>query len=367
MLVSDRTLESVGIVAQVTNAILLTAAESRLFCDGEVEPTTSTVEKLVNVSHEYAPDLIVAVGGGSNMDLAKALVAVLSSKVNVEKLFGFDQVRASGTTLVCLPTTAGTGSEVTHSAVLKSSETCKKAAILSQWIRPDAAIVDPNLALTCPPRVTAESGIDALTHAIEAYLVTSFDQFDEDPRQGLAYEGNHPMTDLYAERAIRLVSSNLSRAVEDPEHLASRSAMALAATLAGAAFSSSGVSLAHALEYPIGSAYRCSHGVGNGLVLPEVMRFWCIQRAARLAKIASLLGVPDADRMPEKESAVAAVEAVKELRRTIGLPTCLSEIGGTAEDIDQLAETAMKLPRLLELSPVSPTLEDLKAILKACL
>ena len=367
LVVSDQVLCGAGIVAQAEVAIQQTSSTMEIFRDGEIEPSIETVGKLIGVANEFQPDLFVAIGGGSNMDLAKAAAAAFSNQCKVESFFGFDQVMGHATKVVCIPTTAGTGSEVTHSAILKKSATGSKAAILSQQIRPAVAIVDPQLTLSCPPQVSAESGIDALTHAIEAYLVRNFFAFSEDFDQGLPYEGNHPLGDMYAEKAIRLIGRHLQRVVDDPENLAARSGMALAATLAGVAFSSCGVSLAHALEYPIGSKYQCSHGVGNGVVLPAVMQYWSHTRQARVAQIADFLGVDQAEEMPAVEAADAAIGWVRELRERIGLPTGLSAVGGNETDIAGLANTAMSLERLVALSPITPTLKDMTGILRASL
>lgn len=216
-------LEEVGLVAHVVAAIKQTEATATLFLDGEVEPSTATVASVVNSASEFQPDLFVALGGGSNMDLAKAAAAAFSHNCCAETLFGYDMVPGPITPLVCLPTTAGTGSEVSHAAVIRNVETGKKASILSQHIRPEVALVDPYLTLSCPAKVTAESGMDALTHAIEAFLVKNFYLFDDDPQQGLAFEGNHPLGDMYAEGAIRLIALSLERATEDPLDLSARS------------------------------------------------------------------------------------------------------------------------------------------------
>ncbi|MAI35757.1 MAG: hypothetical protein CBE00_13700 [Planctomycetaceae bacterium TMED240] len=367
LVVSDQALVKAGIVSQAEVAIQTVGTAFQVFSDGEVEPSTSTVKTLVDAANEFQPDLFVALGGGSNMDLAKAAAATFGGDGDVGALFGFDQAPQRAVKLVCIPTTAGTGSEVTHSAILKESATGKKAAILSQRIRPDVAIVDPQLTISCPQQVTAESGIDALTHAIEAYLVRNFFSFSEDLEHGLPYEGSHPLGDMYAEKAIRLIGRNLKRVIDDPDDLAARSGMALAATLAGAAFSSCGVSLAHALEYPLGATYQCSHGVGNGIVLPGVMQFWSDTRQARLAQIAAFLGVEQAEQMQASEAAQAAIHWVTKVRERIGLPTGLLAVGGKPEDIPGLAAAAMSLQRLLDLSPTTPTLEDLTTILKASL
>ena len=367
LVVSDQVLCEAGIVAQADVAIRQTSSTMEIFRDGEIEPSTETVGKLVGIANEFQPDLFVAVGGGSNMDLAKAAAAAFSNQCEVESFFGFNQIPGNAAKVVCIPTTSGTGSEVTHSAILKKSATGSKAAILSQHIRPDVAIVDPQLTFSCPPRVSAESGIDALTHAIEAYLVRNFFAFSEDFDHGLPYEGNHPLGDMYAEKAIRLIGRHLQRVIDDPEDLAARSGMALAATLAGIAFSSCGGSLAHALEYPIGSKYQCSHGVGNGIVLPGVMQYWSNTRQARVAQIADFLGVHQAGEMPVAEAAEAAIGRVRELREQMGLPTGLAAVGGDEADITGLANTALSLQHLVDLSPLMPTIEDMSGILRASL
>ncbi|MDG2221179.1 MAG: iron-containing alcohol dehydrogenase [Rubripirellula sp.] len=365
LVVTDTVLSEAGIVAQAENVLAKTSADWTLFTEGEVEPSTSTVARVAELANSFQPDLFVAIGGGSNMDLAKAAAASFTHNMDAERMLGFDQVPGPTTPLVCLPTTAGTGSEVTHSAVLKSAATGQKGAILSQYLRPDVAIVDPNLTISCPPKVTAECGFDAITHAIEALLVNRWSNLTEDQNHGLPYEGNHPLGDLFAEKAISLIASNLQRAVGAAESIRSRSGMALAATLAGMAFSSCGVSLAHALEYPLGAKYGCSHGIGNAIVLPAVMRFWIPERETQLARIATLLGVVRADTMPPREAAEAGIQMLEKLRASVQLPSKLSEVGATHADIQGLAENSLKAKRLLDLSPRKANLEDITAMLSA--
>ena len=367
LVVSDPILSEAGIVAQAEVAIQQTNSTVEIFRDGEIEPSTDTVGKLVGIATEFQPDLFVAVGGGSNMDLAKAAAAAFSNQCEVKSLFGFNQILGNSSKVVCIPTTSGTGSEVTHSAILTDSATGNKAAILSQNIRPDVAIVDPQLTFSCPATVSAESGINALSQAIEAYLVRNFFSFSEDFDHGLPYEGNHPLGDLYAEKAIRLIGLNLQRVMDDPENLAARSGMALAATLAGIAFSSCGVSLTHALQYPIGSKYQCRHGAGHGIVLPAVMQYWSDTRQARVAQIADFLGVRRAGEMPTAEAAQAAIAWVRAVRQPMGLPTGLVDVGGDESDIPGLANRAMSWQHLVDLSPLTPTLEDMNGILRASL
>ena len=353
-IITDPMLESLGIVDRVKQAL---NAEVEVFAGGEVEPSTEAVARCAEIARGYGPDTTLAIGGGSNMDLAKLTCATLSSGRDPETLLGFDEVPGSIGSLVCVPTTAGTGSEVSHSAVIRNSSSGKKGAALSQYLRPQVAIVDPELTLSCPKKLTAESGIDALTHAIEAYLVTGYSDLTPEENGTLPYEGNHPLGDLYAEKCIHLVRKSFLAAVHEPQNLEARAGMSLAATLGGLAFSNCGVTLAHALEYPIGDRYKCAHGAGNGIVLPEVMRFLEKDRGDRLTTIGQLLGV--------EASPKAAIEEVSRLRREAGLPERLRDVGAERSDLEGLAAIAASLKRLMDLSPITPSEADLHRILEA--
>ncbi len=353
MILSDPILESLGILKRAANLI---KGETHVFADGEAEPSTDMVRQCMNLHQDFKPDVVVAIGGGSNMDLAKMTCAAVSSGKEPESLFGFDQIPGPIGPLVCIPTTAGTGSESSASAVVLNSCNGMKAAALSSRLRPEVAIIDPELSLTCPAKLTAESGIDALTHAIEAYLAIEFYRLEESELGVRPYEGNHPLGDLYAEKAIRLVGEHLIEATKNPKNIEARSGMALAANLGGLAFSNCGVTLAHALEYPIGGRYQCSHGIGNGIVLPEVMRHMRPVRESRIAEIGKFLGVTN--------SAEEAINEVIRLRKECGLPDCLSAVGAEREDLPELAATAFSLKRLMELSPTEVSESDLLNILK---
>jgi alcohol dehydrogenase class IV len=353
-IVTDPVLESLGIVDRVKQIL---DAEIEVFTGGEIEPSTETVARCAEIAREYGPDVTIAIGGGSNMDLAKLTCATVSSGMNPEALLGFDQVPSPPGSLICVPTTAGTGSEVSHSAVIRNSSTGKKEAALSHYLRPQVAVVDPELTLSCPSKLTAESGIDALTHGIEAYLATDYSVLVPEEKGILPYEGKNPMGDLYAEKCIHLAGKHFLAAVHEPDNLESRAGMSLAATLGGLAFSNCGVALAHALEYPIGERYKCAHGAGNGIVLPEVVRFLEKVRGDRLSKIGELLRV---DALPE-----AAIKEVSRLRREAGLPECLRDVGADQSDLNDLAATSASLKRLMDLSPITPSEADLRRILEA--
>ena len=207
------------------------------------------------------------------MDLAKITAVLLTHGGKPLDYAGDDKIPGPVLPLLCVPTTAGTGSEVSARRVLSDTDNQMKVGVLSNYLRPAAAVVDPLLTVSCPPKVTADSGIDALTHAIEAYTAVDNAVFPLPPGERSVYQGRHPFGDMLAERAVSLIGAHLRRAVRDGSDLEAREGMALGATLAGMAFSNVGVAVVHALEYPVGGATHCSHGAGNGLLLPYVMRY----------------------------------------------------------------------------------------------
>jgi alcohol dehydrogenase class IV len=263
-----------------------------------------------------------------------------------------------------VPTTAGTGSEVSAASVLTDTDQQIKVGILSNYLRPRVAAVDPLLTVSCPPKVTADSGIDALTHAIEAYTAVDNAVFPLPPGERTVYQGRHPMADCLAEKAIALIGANLRRAVADGTDADAREGMSLGATLAGLAFSNVGVAVVHALEYPVGGATHCSHGAGNGLLLPFVMRFNLAARLKEFATITRLLG-EDTAGLNEKQAAERAVTTVERLRRDIGIPQRLSELGVREGQLRPFAEKAFGIKRILRVNPRPVTVEDLEGILRS--
>jgi alcohol dehydrogenase class IV len=237
------------------------------------EPTVEVAQSACQFGISAQVDGVIGVGGGSNLDVAKVVATVLMHGGQPADYFGFDRIAGPVVPLFALPTTAGTGSEVSHSAVLTDVKNGVKVSTLSPWLRPLVAFVDPELSDSCPPRVTAHSGIDALVHAVEAYSNRDYSEMVGVDPQARAYEGSYPLTRLLALEAIRLIAGSLAVAVAQPDHTTARDNMALAALLAGMAFSNSGVGIVHALEYPIGALTHCGHGEGNGLLLPHVMRY----------------------------------------------------------------------------------------------
>jgi alcohol dehydrogenase class IV len=360
LLVSDANLATAGVLDQAIAVLHASSVEVCAFTETEAEPSIETAAAAIASGTAFAPDVVIGLGGGSNMDLAKVVAAVLACGGEARDYFGFDRVPRPTLPLICVPTTAGTGSEVSHSAVLTDGAAEMKVSMQSRFLRPAVALIDPALAVSCPRQVTAESGIDVLVHAIEA--VTAIDAAEMPA--GNAYSGRTPLTDALAEQAISLVGQYLVRAVEVADDLEAREGMATAALLAGMAFSNAGVAVVHALEYPLGGALHCSHGGGNGMLLPFVMRFNLQLRQETFARIAQLLGEETADFALE-DAAERAIVAVETLRGRIGIPSSIRELGGRKHQLAGFAEKAFAVKRLLHVNPRPVTLADLKAILQS--
>ena len=364
LIVTDPVLVQAGLVDPVFGPLSEAGVRVELFTGGEPEPSFDVAYKAIAVGREFRPDGILGLGGGSNMDLAKIVSVVLAHGGTPSMYFGDSKVPGPVLPLLCLPTTAGTGSEVSAAAVLTDTANAIKVSTLSHHIRPRVALVDPLLTHTCPPKVTADSGIDALTHAIEAYTAVDNAMFPLPPGEKSVYQGKNPMADLLAEKAIALIGTYLRRAVRDGSDAEAREGMALAATLGGLAFSNAGVAVVHALEYPVGGAVHCSHGAGNGLLLPHVMRFNLEARPAAFARIAALLG-EDLAGLSEIEAAHRAIVAVERLKADIGIPARLRDIGVTPEQLPLFAEKAFALKRILRVNPRPVSQADLEAILRS--
>jgi alcohol dehydrogenase class IV len=255
---------------------------------------------------------------------------------------------------------------VSAASVLTDTENHMKVGVLSNYLRPRVAVVDPMLTVSCPPKVTADSGIDALTHAIEAYTAVDNATFPLPPGERSVYQGRHPFGDMLAERAITLIGRYLRPAVAYGNNLEAREGMALGATMAGLAFSNVGVALVHAMEYPVGGATHCSHGAGNGLLLPYVMRFNMPARVREFAKIARLLG-EDTTGLSAEQAAERAITAVEKLRADVGIPQRLRELGVKEEQLRPFAEKAAGIRRIIRVNPRSVTADDIEGIFRQAL
>ena len=352
LLVTDETLVAAGLVTPVLDSLALADIAATLFTGGQPEPPASVVRAAAAEAGDF--DAVVGVGGGSNLDVAKLAALLLTHGGDLADYAGENRVPGPVLPIACVPTTAGTGSEVSPAAVFTDTKAGMKVSCLSDFLCPDLALVDPTLTDGCPPQVTADSGIDALAHAIEALCATPCAEFDARPGGESIYQGANPMARLFALECIRLVGRYLTRAVNTPGDTEARDNMARAATLGGLAFSSAGVALCHALEYPVGAAVHVSHGAGNGLLLPHVMRFQAESCRAEHAEIANALGATDAP------------NAVAELARNVSIPAKLADLGVTRAMLPGFADKSFALKRLLRTTrrPVTSA-EELLAVYEA--
>ncbi len=362
LVVTDAILQKAGVLERVLEPLQKSNLAVEAFTGGEPEPSMRAAEACLVQAKAFRPDVLVGLGGGSNMDLAKLSATLLTHGGTPRTFVGDDKIPGPIMPLLCVPTTAGTGSEVSAASVITDTENKIKVGILSNYLRPKVALVDPMLTVSCPPKVTADSGIDALTHAIEAYTAVDNATFPLPPGERSVYQGRHPFGDMTAEKAITLIGQYLRRAVADGNDLEAREGMALAALLAGLAFSNVGVAVVHALEYPVGGAVHCSHGAGNGLLLPYVMRFNLSARVQEFAAIARMLG-ENTTGLSDQAAAEKAIQTVERLRNDIGVPRRLRDIGVKEEQLRPFAEKASGIQRILRVNPRAVTADDLHGIL----
>ncbi len=366
LIVTDPVLLQAGFFERVRLPLSDAGVMVDVFSGGEPEPSLKAADACIAHARDFKPDALLGLGGGSNMDLAKITAVVLAHGGAPRDYVGDDKIPGPILPLICMPTTAGTGSEVSAASVLTDSDNHIKVGVLSNYLRPRVAVVDPLLTVSCPPKVTADSGIDALTHAIEAFTAVDNADFPLPTGERSVYQGRHPFGDMLAEKAITLIGRYLRQAVAYGSNREAREGMALGATLAGLAFSNVGVALVHAMEYPVGGAVHCSHGAGNGLLLPYVMRFNMPARLREFAKIAQFLG-EDVSGLPIDQAASKAVEAVEKLRADIGIPSRLRELGVKEEQLRPFAEKAAGIRRILRVNPRPVDADAIEAIFRDAL
>lgn len=371
LVVTDQGVADAGILDTVTDA--LGDVECSVFDGVEPDPSLSVFEEAVDVAEEADPDAVVGVGGGSSMDVAKTTGVVAEHGGSVLDYVapptgGGEPVPGPGLPTVCLPTTAGTGSEVSPVSVISLPDEDLKVGISSPHQRPDVALVDPGLTVTLPPGPTASSGGDALSHAIEAYTTRRYDAKPRpETRQDRPdYNGRSILTDALAHRAIELVGNNLRDAVDNGNDLDARRAMSLGSLLAGAAFTNAGVGATHAIAMAAGAIHHTPHGVTIALAMPAVMRFNATSAPDRYAEIARVLG-EDLTATGRHEAAEAAARGVERLAADVGIDGGLSSLGLDPEDVGHVAERASKLERLTVGNPRRIDQEDLEAIIRDAL
>lgn len=304
-------------------------------------------------------DVVVGIGGGSCLDMAKAVALLLTHGGPLDRFYGEDAVPGPVLPVVAVPTTGGTGSEVTPICVLGDERRELKTGISSVHLIPAVAICDPELTLSSPPALTASVGADAVAHLVESYTaVRRAPSALAEPR---VFVGKNLVSDMYARWGLQLIASALPAVVADPGDLAARTDVMLAANAGGFALGVAGTAAAHALQYPLGALTRSPHGVGVGVLLPAVMRFNAPVRLAEFGEIARLLG-RGGDSEPGPGLALAGIEAVEELLDEIGIPTSLAALGLAPDQVDYVAAKGMESRRLVENNPRPLDAEALRQI-----
>lgn len=344
------------------SAFVVTSAPIASLCDGvrdalashvgrvtvwpgiTAEPTTADLRAAIAAARDTRADAVFGVGGGSALDVAKLVAALVDREQDVRDAFGIGKLAGRSVYLACLPTTAGTGSEVSPNAILLDESEQLKKGVISPHLVPDAALVDPTLTLSVPRPVTAATGIDALTHCIEAY----------------ANRRAHPMIDPLALEGVRLIGRSIRRACEDGKDLASRTDVALGSLFGGMCLGPVNTGAVHALSYPLGGEFHVPHGAANAVLLTHVLRFNLPAAAERYADVARALGV-QAD---GEDAAVASagLERLEALCAECGIPPRLRDLGIPESAIERLARGAMTVTRLLDRNVRTVTFDDAVAI-----
>ena len=304
------------------------------------EPTVNDFKKILEVARQFKADSVVGIGGGSVLDVTKLVAAFINSDQQVEDCFGTGFIKAKGLWFACLPTTAGTGSEVSPNAILLDERDHLKKGIVSPYLIADAAYVDPKLTWTVPAKVTADTGMDALTHCIEAYT----NKFA------------HPSVDIYALQGIRLIAANLERAVKDGKDVEAREALAFGSLYGGMCLGPVNTAAVHALSYPLGGEFHIPHGLSNAILLPSVMKFNMPANVKRHAEVAIALGCEPGKN--DEETAQRGVDFIYRLAAAVGIPDKLTALGIPQTSVPGMAKAAMQVQRLLKNNPREVTEQD---------
>lgn len=356
---TDHNMVKAGVCETVLVQLKEGKAEVKIFDGGRPEVDRQTIEDAAAVAQGYAPDVVIGLGGGSNLDLSKAVAILVKYPGPLSAYYGENNVPGPIAPVVAVPTTAGTGSEVSPVAVVADPERAMKIGIASRALIPRWAVVDPALTVSCPASVTAHSGMDALAHAIESFCART--RTDCSPHA--IFVGKNPLSDVLARKAISAIAKFLPTAVAQPSDREARQEMAMASLLAGMAFSSAGTAAVHALQYPVGEATHTPHGLGNAVLLPTVMRNITHSRVEEMAFIARSLD-PSLKSKADADAASKAAGLVEELGAKVGIPKGLRTLGLKREQLPQLSQMAFTVRRLLDNSPVPFDESDLLRLLQ---
>ncbi|MBS1654442.1 MAG: iron-containing alcohol dehydrogenase [Bacteroidetes bacterium] len=308
------------------------------------EPSFRDFEKLMKTVAPFNPDIVIGIGGGSVLDIAKLVAAHLDNEQQLRDYVGIGLLKGRKKKLVCVPATSGTGSEVSPNAILVDDSDNQKKGIISPYLIPDIVYVDPLLTVSVPPSITAATGMDALTHCLEAYT----NKF------------SLPFIDLFAYEGMRLIADNIETAVKNGDNIEAREKVAMGSLYGGFCLGPVNTAGVHALSYPLGSMYHLPHGLSNALLLPYVMEYNIPAAVKKYAEVATALGC--AKEKNDEATAYAGVKKIRELNASCGVPVTMKEVGVREDSIEQMAKEAMKIQRLLKNNPREISEQDAQDI-----
>ncbi|MDU4218313.1 MAG: L-threonine dehydrogenase [Clostridium perfringens] len=346
LIVTDKVLGQIGIVKKVTDVLDNKNIEYAIYDETKPNPTVKNVNDGLALLKEKECDFVISLGGGSAHDCAKGIALLATNGGEIKDYEGVDKSKKPQLPMVGINTTAGTGSEMTLFAIITDEERHIKMALVDKHLTPIIAVNDPMLMLAMPKSLTAATGMDALTHAIEAYISTSAT----------------PITDACAEKAIELISNYLVNAVENGQDVEARDMMAYAEYLAGMAFNNASLGYVHAMAHQLGGFYNLPHGVCNAILLPHVQEYNKATSASRLAKIAKIMG-GNIEGLTDEQGADLCIDMIKSLSQTIGIPEGLGVLGVKESDFETLATNALNDACSLT-NPRKGNLEEVIAIFK---
>jgi len=349
LIVTDKQLVAIGALSPLTENLSGVGIAYEVFDGAEANPTVQNVEDGLAAYQSSGADFIISFGGGSPHDCAKGIALVASNGGSIKDYEGVNKSEKPQVPLVTINTTAGTGSEITVFAIITDTDRHVKMAIVDRNVNPTLAVNDPALMAGMPPSLTAATGMDALTHAIEAYVSTAAT----------------PVTDACAIMAVRLIHGYLKKAVDNGQDMEARDKMAYAEYLAGMAFNNASLGYVHAMAHQLGGFYNLAHGVCNAILLPHVQNFNKRAAAARLADIGNYLGCDNAG-LSDEEGADNTIAAIRALSISVNIPSGLAELGVKESDFPTLAENAMKDACGIT-NPIQPTKEEVIAIFAAAM
>jgi alcohol dehydrogenase class IV len=362
LLVTDERMQTTAEFAGIAGALREAGLDVSVFARTQPDLPRSNVLDAVGQFAGQAIDAVVGVGGGSCLDLAKALSVVLANGGDVREYYGEFKVPGPGLPIVAVPTTGGTGAEVTSLAIIFDDERGMKMAIADPYLEPQIAVIDPELTLTCPPGLTAATAADALSHLVESF--TSRPK-NPSPEQlaGQIYTGKNRITDVFCAKGLELMNTALAAVVANPLDLAARSDVMFAAYCAGMAINTTGTAAAHAVQSPIAAIGHTPHGFGVGALLPYVMRFNLPYCVTEFAEIGRILGVSDRS-SSELAQAQAGILRIDALLAAVGTPLDLKAIGVTPAHFEQIAKSSILATRLVINNPAPMTAESVTELLK---